>query len=195
MKKCSIEGCTNRSNTKGYCVTHHRMLKLDGVIHRTNRDPNEMIHITPYYEIHLYSSKGVTIGKTYIDEVDYLTIKEHKWYLGQRGYATTRINNKLVLLHQLLVGKQIDHKDRDPLNNRRSNLRVCTQKQNTHNSGPTKNSSSRYKGVSRIRNSEKWEARIKDIHLGRFSSEKEAAIVYNIAAIEHFGDYAYLNPI
>ena len=97
---------------------------------------------------------------------------------------------------------QVDHIDRDILNNRIDNLRYCTQNNNKRNSKKYKTSSkketsSRYKGVSWHKATGKWLAKIrynkKDFHLGVFTEEKDAAEAYNKAALNMDPTYSYLN--
>ena len=92
----------------------------------------------------------------------------------------------------------VDHIDGDPTNNRRSNLRNCTQHQNSMNSRKRKNdASSKYKGVSWDKGRKKWRAYInlmrKQLFLGRFDNELEAARAYNDKAVELYGEFAHLN--
>ena len=91
----------------------------------------------------------------------------------------------------------IDHKDRDCLNDKESNLRVVTRSQNQMNMSPQKGSSSKYLGVSWNEPRCKWRAVItvnnKTKHLGRFIDEEEAAKAYDQAAIQYFGEFANLN--
>ena len=99
-------------------------------------------------------------------------------------------------------GQMVDHINRDKLDNRRENLRLCNMTESNRNRGPIhfKHSSSitsKYKGVHWSKN--KWRATIevngKKIYLGFFDNEQDAAIAYNEAAKKYFGDYAYLNEI
>jgi len=83
------------------------------------------------------------------------------------------------------------------LNNRKSNLRLCTRKENARNSRPCLGGASRYKGVCRHKATKKYAARIevdvKRYSLGRFDDQIEAAVAYDIKAKEFFGEFAYLN--
>ncbi|MBF0253189.1 MAG: HNH endonuclease [Candidatus Omnitrophica bacterium] len=110
-----------------------------------------------------------------------------------------------VRLHRFLTncpdGFVVDHKDRNTLNNRQSNLRVCTQRENTFNSIGV-NKTSKFKGVHKCINdkykSKYFVAKIrinskKEKILGYYTNEHNAALAYNIAAKEYFGEFAFLN--
>lgn len=66
-----------------------------------------------------------------MDEVRYRPCKKHSWSIN-KNRVTARINNKILGLHSYIMDSEgefvVDHIDRNPLNNRRSNLRVCTQR-------------------------------------------------------------------
>jgi hypothetical protein len=102
-------------------------------------------------------------------------------------------------MHQLVYGPhthEIDHKNGNGLDNRKANLREATRSQQTANARKTSRpKSSIYKGVCRFRGA--WVARIqpdgKCIHLGTFHDEKEAALAYDNAAREMFGEFANTN--
>mgnify|MGYP001610812776 FL=1 len=147
----------------------------------------------------------------WVDEADYDKVSKHKWcagWTGARWYAvrTVRIGQKkrTVRMHQFIMGivegLEIDHRDNDGLNNRRSNLRHATRSQNFHNrqrkqSGTT----SSYKGVSFCKREGMWRACIRDgavgigsqrrayRSLGYYDAESDAAMAYNAAATASFG--------
>lgn len=95
----------------------------------------------------------------------------------------------------------VDHINKDKLDNRRSNLRICTQKQNGGNASKakTRKFTSKYKGVYFDKERNKWIAKIKRNHrniwIGRFDTEKEAAKAYNIQARIIFREFAELNKL
>ena len=90
----------------------------------------------------------------------------------------------------------IDHINHNKLDNTKENLRCCTKQQNEMNKVKRSNTSSKFKGVTKIN---KWMASItfnnKTINLGYFNTEKEAAKIYNVKAKELFGEFAYLNEV
>ena len=93
----------------------------------------------------------------------------------------------------------VDHIDRNPLNNRVSNLRWCSSAENNRNATKRSNTSSSFKGVCWDKSRQKWVTHIKinyKLHsLGRFSNEIHAALAYNHAARDLFGEFANLNTI
>ena len=95
--------------------------------------------------------------------------------------------------------RQTDHRNRNTLDTRRCNLRICTNRQNSYNRGSLRNSSSKYKGVSWYKAYGKWMASIrksgKNVFLGYFSKEDSAAFAYNVAAQKLHGQYVRLNKI
>ena len=82
-------------------------------------------------------------------------------------------------------------------NNCRSNLRVCTRQETSHNRAKRIGSSSQFKGVRHDKNCDKWRAGIwfngQNLGLGTFGDEVGAARAYDRAAVECFGEFAYLN--
>lgn len=137
-----------------------------------------------------------------IDDEDYERASQFKWTLDRNGYIVRKqtLESKKyqkVLLHRFLVDApetmDVDHKDRNPLNNTRSNLRICNRSQNSMNRPPKPNSSSQYKGVCYHKRDKIWLARLCGKTIGRFITEIEAAMAYDKAATIAFGEFAYLN--
>lgn len=132
-----------------------------------------------------------------VDNEDFEELKRINWTYS-RGYAVT---SKHGFLHRYLLKPPkdmfVDHINRDPLDNRRSNLRIVTPQENAFNTGSTLGSTSKLKGVSWDSSKGKWLAQIgfkrKNIFLGRTDCEKEAGILYDKKAKELYGEYAKLN--
>jgi hypothetical protein len=137
-----------------------------------------------------------------IDAYDVALVKDWNWCAmpadGGKWYAYCG-GLKKIRLQQFLMpapaGLVTDHRDRDGLNCRRSNLRFATFSQNSQNKPRPRIGSGQFKGVSKHGN--RYRARIvvdgKRIILGRYQTEFEAAIAYDRAAHVHFGEFAVLN--
>jgi hypothetical protein len=97
------------------------------------------------------------------------------------------------------AGVQVDHINRDTLDNRRKNLRIASRLQSNANRGSHQGGTSKFKGVSWYKRSQRWAAQIqvdgKKIHLGRFGNECVAAIAYNKAALKYHCKFAVLNEV
>jgi hypothetical protein len=149
-----------------------------------------------------------------IDDEDAPLVAGFKWYAMKApqterkfyaaGWKHMPPGRFFVHLHRLIVDAQpdqiVDHIDRDPLNCRRSNLRVVTRQQNIWNRAPNGAAkTSRHKGVSFCRTHKLFVARItyggKRHHIGWFKDEDAAARAYNAKAKELFGEFAYLNDV
>lgn len=140
-----------------------------------------------------------------VDDADFDYLSQWKWYAVKSGrtfYARRANKNdgpSVLTMHQQLYGmKKVDHKDGNGLNNQRSNLRLCDVSQNRQNMVKTKRLTSIYKGVSWDKSRRKWDCRIrppgqKQIRIGRFDSETEAAKAYDEMAIAVFGEFANTN--
>ena len=116
-----------------------------------------------------------------VDDVDFEEVSKYRWHYQR--YLRTSVNGKVVRLHNLIFGKPFeglewDHIDRNPLNNKRSNLRVVSKSENLRNRGISKNNVSGHKGVCWHSRCDKWIAQIKIDgkirHLGYFKDIDEA---------------------
>lgn len=143
---------------------------------------------------------------TLVDECDMQELEHLKWRAHGGGYVTrscgTFHNPRNEYLHRRILNVpedlEVDHKNRNKGDNRRSNLRICTRHKNNGNLvRNSKNKSSRFKGVCRRTNRPGWQSsgglNGKWIYLGTFATEEEAAVAYNAWAIQVFGEFARLN--
>lgn len=155
------------------------------------------------------TTTGIPLGRsgltTLVDTADLPLLKVTTWqlcrnakYLYAYGYLPRlEGGRRRVKLHRYLLGEPagmlVDHRNHDGLDNRRANLRVATHRENTVNTRP--HSISGYKGVDRSR--DKFAARIKiygeQVNLGTFASPIAAALAYDRAAREAFGEFACTN--
>lgn len=110
-------------------------------------------------------------------------------------YVTCYIEGRMVRITTYLMntppGLEVDHIDRNTLNNRRTNLRVVTHSVNVHNQRIRPNNTSGYKGVSWVPHCKKYRARIqfngKKVHLGMFNDPKDASTAVEVARCKYIG--------
>lgn len=149
------------------------------------RSPNEF-EIKDKYVIIKIKDK-----EAFVDIEDYEKIKHLRFHLSNKGYA---INNFVGMMHRFIIGKipknmQIDHINHNKLDNRRENLRICTNQENARNK--------KCKGYGYNKNRSKWVVRIglngKSIYLGSYKKEEDAIRVRKEAEEKYFGDFRYIN--
>jgi hypothetical protein len=140
-------------------------------------------------------------GTALVDDEDLERVQWFAWRRDQKGYVIAYMGHRYVFLHRHLLdaptGVEVDHKDGDPLNNTRENIRLATRSQNEANKASGRGKS-RFKGVSlRDRGRRRWVAYIhldrRWRGLGSYFTEEEAARAYDAAARETFGEFARLN--
>jgi hypothetical protein len=152
-----------------------------------------------------------------VDVEDWDKVRPYNWHAALHNgvpYAARTIHErvpysgptrkgKTVLLHCAISGidssSDVDHRDRNTLNNKRDNLRVATRSQNYANQKVRSTNTSGFKGVNWSKSHRAWCARIcvnyKRVNLGDFSTAEDAARAYNTAAQHHFGEFAKLNLV
>lgn len=140
--------------------------------------------------------------KILIDDEDYDEVNKYSWTLHRdSNHAYANINGYICLLGRFILNYDgpldVDHKDVNVLNYQKDNLRLATRSQNNANQNKKSNTSSKYKGVTWVKNRSKWQSSLKingrSLYLGSYSSEKAAAHAYNKAAIVNFGEFARVN--
>ncbi|GAB4486607.1 MAG: hypothetical protein OHK0019_00560 [Saprospiraceae bacterium] len=140
-----------------------------------------------------------------VDDEDYEELMKYKWsadkgnstYYAQRTIIAQRKN---VRMHRQIIGVtnpklDVDHKNGNGLDNRRENLRVCTRSFNNANSKTPKDNKSGHKGVCWDKERKRWAVRIGRKHIGRYKDLRDAALAYNKAAIEIYGEFARINHL
>lgn len=145
-----------------------------------------------------------------IDEEDEKRVRKYEWISHKRDntvYARmrhVRIPDHHRSLHRYIVkaprGVNVDHINGNGLDNRRSNLRLCSHAQNLRNRKARSSEAltSKFKGVS-LSPSNTWRASIgyngKNIYLGSFKTEIDAALAYDRAALKWHGEFARTNAM
>lgn len=153
-----------------------------------------------------------------VDERDYEWLSQHRWSFcrstGKDGYAVRiglvngervkiSMHREVFLRHSGIDKDElefVDHRNTNKLDNRFENLRNASKVDNGGNRGANKNNKSGFKGVD-IHDKKRgvWRAQIaykgKKINLGYYATPEEAALAYNNAAVEYFGEFANLNNV
>jgi len=139
-----------------------------------------------------------------VDDEDYLYLSKRSWHAKENRWggrvavhACTTINGATVRMSRVITNAplnfEVDHRNRNTLDNRRCNLRLASSIQNQENQGIRLNKHSQFKGVSRTRYG-RWTCRItvnkSTIHIGNFITELDAAKAYDTAAVKYFGKFA-----
>lgn len=158
--------------------------------------------------------KTIPLTKGYfakVDDDDYERLAKIRWQVDVRktmiivkhGYSKDGRSHSLYMAREIMnapKGKQVDHINGDTLDNRKSNLRICTNSENSKNRGKHSDNTSGYKGVKfDTRMGFGWIAQIcvnyKRIYIGKYKTKEAAARAYNKAAKKHHGEYAVLNVL
>lgn len=146
-----------------------------------------------------------------VDDGDFELVSKYKWCAqkakNENYYAKTNEpcmgKQKPIMMHRIIMnankGDYVDHINHNGLDNRRCNLRICSQTENMRNKKLHSNNTSGYKGVYWGVKEKKWVAQIKNdqkvIWLGSFKNIIDAASAYNQAAIKYHGEFAKLNDL
>lgn len=163
------------------------------------------------------ASKNVWVAAMVSDE-DYQYLSQFTWRLDPHGYAQRQVYShrstgvkkyshyRRFMMHREVMGitdsrVRLDHRNRNRLDNQRSNLRIASAQQNNFNNGGKPGQrKSRYKGVSPADSTQNpWRANIfdngKQQHLGCFATEEDAARAYNDFARKLHGEFAFQNEV
>lgn len=143
----------------------------------------------PYRFIPLYARGGGVRAYTMVDAADYAFLSQWGWCMSSTGYARRSDGGRFVLLHRVVMGVdglgrstgEVDHRNRNPLDNRRSNLRLVRGAENRQNLNLNRSNRSGYRQVHWDSERNTWRVRVRvngrKQSLGRFDSAEEAGRV------------------
>lgn len=193
VTQCLCDWCDKIAIHNGYCNKHYEQVRRHGMPYRSFLEPNEIVFKETYAEIILRDFSGDETGRALIDLDDVDRVMKYKWHLSDQGYVAGGKSpfrlSRVILTAP--VGYEVDHVNHNKLDNRKTNLRICTHSQNCMNMPPIHD----IKGIYWERDSKRWVAQIginnKDIKLGRFKDKEEAIRARKQAETELFGEFAY----
>ena len=214
IHKCELCGsavgvCLNAKTNKYLCQMHRsRVSRGVDPSYRTIADENNVITNGNSSRMELYDENSNVVCYTTVDTKYVPILKEHKWGIYKskgksNTYVGSRIDGKYIGLHRFLcsidksVDKNlvVDHINGDTLDNRMSNLRVCTTQQNSMNCKRSKNNTSGVTGIWFDKSRNKWSAELmlnrKKKYLGRFANKEDAIKARKEAEIKYFGEFAF----
>lgn len=198
---CKVEGCINSTIfARGYCSRHYYQINKYGkILDRINKDTN-VIHIKESCAvIDLYDKIGNKIGETYIDIEDISKVETIGWHMTTNKRNTSYcVSNTGGPLHRLLTDapgdKVVDHINHNGLDNRKCNLRICSNQENICNCEIPKNNKSGCKGVYWSKDKQKWTVQVtinnKTKYIGRYTNLEDAIKARQEASKKYYGEYA-----
>lgn len=135
--------------------------------------------------------------KVLLDADDLDKVTKYQWSIGSHGYVTSGAGSKQILMHRLIANvedaaKVIDHINKNKLDNRKSNLRICSPSENSMNKGVQNNNKLGFKGVTKTAEGN-YQAIItfnsKPMYLGRYATPELAFKSYELVASSLFGEF------
>lgn len=162
------------------------------------RKPNDYV-IEANRAIILVESKILGNYGVIIDKEDLEKVMQYRWYIAKNDngyYAKTNIKEgqkfKSTYMHRLLKdcpkNRVIDHRNGNGLDNRKCNLKICTQKENTNNQKLSSNNTSGYRNICWNRINKTWDVQIKHKRIGQYNELKDAVIARNKYLIENMAN-------
>lgn len=179
-----ITGCGGAYEARGYCHKHYRRLMRHGDVFMPTRADVRFATIKDSY---CYIPLGVAAKDGYaIVSLQDQWVEKYKWHKTNSGYAAARINGRLITLHRFILeepsGGEVDHINRNKLDNRRENLRIVDHSTNSFNTDLRSTNTSGYRGVSYHKAAKKYAAYItcsgKRQHLGLYLAPEDAYKAY-----------------
>jgi len=177
---CAITDCGRTEQLRReLCNKHYHQWKSHAnPTRRTTRTRNRFVVFRGTTLMNIYNSEGWVVMQSIVDEEDVFILSRHKWHRSNDGYVKAKINGITTGIGRYLLnappGLQVDHINRKPLDNRRSNLRLVTPRENRLNQGMRINNKSGYTGVAWDKYKNCWVAYKDRKNLGNFKDLTDA---------------------
>lgn len=210
--RCSVCGATEGRFTSSpfgvLCARHYQQYYRHGKISNSSSEnyrfnKNDVLDLgNGVSEIILLDYLGHYKGSTIVDTEDIKMLSAYKWHINDQGYAlgSRRSNGSKehIRMHRFLMNASedlvVDHINGNRLDNRKSNLRICTKHQNSISHHRIAKNDSGCLGVYLDKNTNKWTSAItvncKTVHLGSFHSKEEAIQARLAAEDKYYGEFA-----
>ena len=187
-EKCAFCNSYTTNKSKKYgniwiCSKHRRQLDLYGEVkERTKFDKNKIIIEEEFARIEMYDKNHHVVAEAIIDSSDVPKVEPFKWNLS-KGYVVTKQGDKHIKLHRIImsdyldVDKEVDHINRNKLDNRKCNLRIVSHYENMQNLGQNKRNSTGEKGIYYIKSKNRYRVDYRQgdkIHKKMFQTFDEA---------------------
>lgn len=199
QRQCGCVGCEKKVEARydgvWFCNMHYMRMYTHGDLEYHGKKRTTKLVDNDEAYVRIITAKGEEI---LIDRQDIDKTMKHSWCISKTGYPVANINGRVTKLHRFILGLSVgegivDHKNGNPLDNRRENLRVCNAIENARNHGLNKNNISGMAGVSKTA-SGKWRARItvnrKEVRIGTYDTIVEAMEARREAERKYYGEFA-----
>ena len=178
-------------NGKPYCNRHYQKMKLYGNPEGKPRKSTNVFSINGKILTITTKNGDVILA----DAEDYEKLKMYSWCISKTGYAVANTGKQVVKMHRYILGltnpkEVVDHINNNKLDNRRANIRICTQAENARNRSPKRD----YSGI-RLTEAGTYNVRItkdrKEIHIGNYKTIEEAVQARKDAEKKYHGEFGY----
>lgn len=194
--KCKCLLCGNECYINGDKIKYHKSRLNCGCKKDTGLGRGKKSKLNKYIEFSdfILGFATNTNNVFYIDKDDYVKISQYSWYESDSGYMMSRIKGKLIRLHRFIMNAPdnlcVDHINHNRTDCRKSNMRLCTRKENCHNYGISSQNKSGVTGVCWDSNKNKWLVTIQHRFIGYYDDFYEAVKARQLEEQIRYGEFA-----